>query len=166
MPSLRLHDEAALVDVGDHLAEPDLDAALLQRPLGRLAELGAERRQHLAGGVEQDDPRLAGVDAAEVLAQRAVGELGDLAGHLDPGRAGADDDEGQQPLDLLLGLGQLGELERAEDPAAQLEGVVDALHAGRELGEVVVAEVGLPGAGGDDQRVVRRDGLPARAPAR
>ena len=32
---------------------------------------------------------------------------------------------------------------------------------GRELGELVVAEVGLAGAGGDDQRVVRRDGLAA-----
>ena len=29
------------------------------------------------------------------------------------------------------------------------------LHARRELGELVVAEVGLPGAGGDDQAVVR-----------
>ena len=35
------------------------------------------------------------------------------------------------------------------------------LHARRELGEVVVAEVGLAGAGGDDQRVVGRHGLAA-----
>ena len=32
--------------------------------------------------------------------QRAVRQLGDLPGHLDAGRAGADDDEGHQPLDL------------------------------------------------------------------
>ena len=47
-------------------------------------------------------------------------------------------------------VGQLGELERAEDAAAQLERVVDALHARGELGELVVAEVGLAGAGRDD----------------
>ena len=38
---------------------------------------------------------------------------------------------------------------------AQLEGVVDALHARGVLGELVVAEVGLAGAGRDDQPVVR-----------
>ena len=108
-----------------------------------------------------------GVDRPEVLLQRAVRELGDLAGHLDAGRAGADDDEGQQVVDVLAAGGaELGHLEGAEDPAAQLEGVVDALHAGRELGEVVVAEVGLAGAGGDDQRVVRRHRRRGRAPAR
>ena len=88
------------------------------------------------------------------LLQRPVGELGDLAGHLHAGRAGADDHEGHQTVDLGLVGGQLGQLEGAEDPTAQLEGVVDALHARRELGEAVVAEVGLARAGGDDQLVV------------
>ena len=81
-----------------------------------------------------------------------MGELGDLAGHLDSGRAGADHDEGQQMVDVLAAAGaELGHLERAEDAPAQLEGVVDALHAGGVLGEVVVAEVGLGGAGGDEK---------------
>ena len=163
---LVLDVDAPLVDVDDHRAELHLDAELLQRVLGLLAELRAERRQHLRRRVEQDHPGLAGVDPAEVVAQRAVRELGDLAGHLDAGRAGADDHEGQQPLDLLLVVGDLGELEGAEDPAAQLEGVVDALHAGRELGELVVAEVGLAGAGRHDQRVVRRHRRPGSARAR
>ena len=123
-------------------------------------ELGAEGRQHLRGGVDEHDAGGAGVDRAEVLVERAVRELGDLAGHLHAGRAGADDHEGQQVVDVVAaGRPELGHLEGAEDPAAQLEGVVDALHAGGELGEVVVAEVGLAGAGGDQQRVVRRHGL-------
>ena len=58
-------------------------------------------------------------------------------------------------------LRQLGELEGAEDAAAQLEGVVDRLHAGRVAGELVVAEPRLPGAGGDEQAVVGRDALAA-----
>ena len=74
----------------------------------------------------------------------------------DAGRARADDDERHQAVDLGLVGGQLGQLEGAEDATARLEGVVDALHAGSELGEPVVAEVGLPGAGGADQLVLVR----------
>ena len=51
---------------------------------------------------------------------------------------------------------ELGELEGAEDPAAQLERVVDRLHARRVAGELVVAEVGLRRTGRDDQAVVRQ----------
>ncbi len=86
-----------------------------------------------------------------------VRELGDLAGHLHAGRTGADDDEGQQLLAPTGVTGPLGLLERTEDAAAQLQRVVDRLHARRELGEMVVAEVRLPGTRGDDQRVVRGD---------
>src|ERR671928_153344 len=46
---------------------------------------------------------------AEVAAQGAMRELGDLTGHLDAGRPRADDHEGHQPVDLGLVLGQLGE---------------------------------------------------------
>ena len=53
------------------------------------------------------------VDRAEVAAERVARELGDLAGHLDAGRAGADDDEGE-PGRAPLGVGlDLGGLERA-----------------------------------------------------
>ena len=160
---LELHLEAALVDLGDHAAEHHLDAELLELLLGLLAELGTEGRQHLRRGVDEDDARLPGVDRAEVLAQRVVRQLGDLAGHLHAGRTGADDDEGQQVVDVVTAGGtELGHLEGAEDAAAELEGVVDALHAGRELGEVVVAEVGLAGTGRHEQGVVRRDGVAAQ----
>ena len=95
-------------------------------------------------------------------------QLGDLPGHLDPGRAGADHDEGEQPVDLVGVAGdrrKLGPLERAEDPPTQLQRVVDVLHPGREPGEVVVAEVGLPGAGGHDEAVVAERDVPGH-PAR
>ena len=44
--------------------------------------------------------------------------------------------------------------------------VVDGLHARREGGEVVVAEVGLLRAGGDDEAVERRHRLHGRAASR
>jgi hypothetical protein len=53
----------------------------------------------------------------------------------------------------LLG-GHLGELEGPEDPATQLQGVVDALHPGRVLGELIVTEPRLRGPGGNDEMVV------------
>jgi len=118
-----------------------------------------ESGQHGRSGVEQHDSGPAGVDVAEVLAQRATGQLRDLTGHLHAGGPRADDDERHQPVDLLGRAGQLGPLERPEDPAAQLEGVVDRLHPGGELRELVVAEVGLPGTRRDEQGVVGGDRL-------
>ena len=83
-----------------------------------------------------------------------MGELGDLPRHLDAGRAGADDDEGEPappPLRIRLDLGRL---EGAEDAAADLERAVERLQLGRVRLPLVVAEVGVARAAGDDQRVV------------
>ena len=81
------------------------------------------------------------VDGAEVAAQRVARELGDLARHLDAGRAGADDDEREPgPPALRVGL-DLGRLEGAEDAAADLERAVERLQLGRARLPVVVAEV-------------------------
>ena len=114
----------------------------------------AERAEHRVERVDEDDARLAGIDVLVLPRQVPVGQLGDLPGHLDAGRARAHDDERHPALDLLrVGL-QVRQLERAEDPGAQFERVVDALHAGREVGVLVVAEVRLRRARGDDQGVV------------
>lgn len=83
-------------------------------------------------------------------------QLTDLADHLHTGRARAHHDEGEQPASLVLVLGELGQLETTEDPAPEFEGVVDGLHAGGVALEVVVSEIGLVGAGRDDQAVVRQ----------
>jgi hypothetical protein len=52
------------------------------------------------------------------------------------------------------------------EASAQLESVVDRLHAGCVPRELVVAEVGLTGSGRDDQRVVGRDSLAAHGGVR
>ena len=119
----------------------------------RLAPIGA---QHRRPRVEQDHPRLCRVDMAECAFQRLGGQLGDLARQLHPGRTRTDDGERQQLLAEDRIAGPFRQLERAEDAPAHFERVVDRLHAGRELREMVVAEIGLAGAGRDDQAVVRR----------
>ena len=78
----------------------------------------------------------------------------DLPGELDPGRAGADQGEGEPRPALLAGGQRLGHLERAKDPPADAQGVVDAFHPGGVGGELVVSEVGLLDPGGDEQIVV------------
>ena len=94
---------------------------------------------------------------AERTFESVVGEFGDLPGHLDAGGSGPDDGERQQLLTPRGITGALGLFERAKDAAAQLQCVIDRLHAGRPLREMVVAEVGLAGPRRDDQAVVRRD---------
>ncbi len=153
------HGDAGRVDVRDHPAEADVDPHVEEPSPGRPTQALPERGEDGVDRVDEDDAGLGRVDPAEVVAQRAVRQLGDLAGHLDAGRAGSDDDEGQGPLLLGRGPGQLGQLEGAEDATAQLEGVVDRLHPGRVGGELVVAEPRLPCAGGDEQRVVGGDVL-------
>ncbi len=156
VPSESLTRQPVAVDVGHHGAELNLDPHLLQPFLGPFAQLLAHRRQHRRCGVEQDHPGLGGVDVPEATAQRLICQFGDLPGHFDTGRTGAHHGEGQQLGAAHRIAGTLGLFERAEDTATEFQRVVDRLHAGSELGEMIVAEVGLPGAGRDDQAVVRR----------
>jgi hypothetical protein len=94
------------------------------------------------------------VRTAKVAAQGVLGELGDLAGHLDAGRAGADDDEGEpRLLPLEVGL-DFRCFERGEDAASDLECARKRLQLGRLRLPLVVAEVRVARAARDDQGVV------------
>ena len=86
--------------------------------------------------------------------QRLARELGDRAGELDAGRPAADDHEGQQRCALGRVGRALGLLERQQDAAADVDRVLDRLQARRERLPLVVAEIGVARAGGDDQVVV------------
>ena len=123
-----------------------------------LVALPESRSPKVASGslasVEQQHPDGGRIDVAELAAQRARRQLADLPGQLHTRRAGADDDD-REPTVALDRVGRrLGHLEGAEEAPAELQGVVDRLHARRVEGELVVAEVRLAGAGGDDQTVV------------
>ncbi len=137
-----------------------LHTQLPQRGGGLLRQRGAEGGERGVAAVEQEDPGVLGVDVPELRAQGTGGELADLSGELDPGGTGADHGEGEPPAELA-GVGRaLGELERPEHPATDRQRVVDGLHPGGPLRELVVPEVGLAHACGDDQVVVgQRDAL-------
>jgi hypothetical protein len=58
----------------------------------------------------------------------------------------------------------LGHLELGQDPVAQVPRVLDRLHPGGELGDVVVAEVRVGRARGDDEGVVgQSESAPVRS---
>ena len=94
------------------------------------------------------------VVAAIGRCEGAVSQLGQLASKLNTSRASADNDEGQQALALSRIVGQLGALKRADDAGTDFECVVDVLHARSKLGKVIIAEVGLASASGNQEVVV------------
>ena len=99
---------------------------------------------------------VAGSKVRKSRSQAAHRELADLARELDAGRSGADHRRSSTtPAARSGSVVDLGHLERAEDPPAQLERVVDRLHGRREERELVVTEVRLVHAGGHDEAVVR-----------
>ena len=111
--------------------------------------------EELGTGLDQDHPRVARVDVAKIARQREAGDLGDRARHLDSGRSAADDDEGHQRLApgriwLAIRL-----FERRQDAAADVERVLQGLQTRRVGRPLIVAEIGVVRAGGEDQIVVR-----------
>src|SRR5205085_11540978 len=127
-----------------------------------LLDEGAEDARR---ALEQDDARLLRVDAAELVGERVLGDLAHGAGHLDTGRAAADDDEAQPRMTFRLDGRTLGALECADDARADVERVGERLQSRRVTLPLVVAEVAVRRPGGDDQVIpgdrlaaVERDG--------
>ncbi|KAG1270542.1 hypothetical protein G6F66_013790 [Rhizopus arrhizus] len=81
-------------------------------------------------------------------------DLGQRAGQFDTGGAAADDGEPQPGGRFCRVRFGLGTLERQQQFAAQGDGIVQGFQAGRSIGPLVVAEVGVGGAGGQQQAVV------------
>ena len=102
---------------------------------------------------DQHDARLARVDAAKIVGQRFTREFGDRAGELDPGRAAADDDEGQLRRAQRSVALAFGALEGHQNSPAHRGRVLERLEAGREALPFVMAEIGVPGAGRQHQRI-------------
>ena len=91
---------------------------------------------------------------AEFVAQRVARDLGQRAGQFDAGGTTTDDGETQPrrlPGRVRFGLGAF---ERQQQLAAQCNGIVQRFQARGIIGPLVVAEVGVGSAGGQQQAVV------------
>ena len=116
---------------------------------------GGNARSTRSRRLDEEDARGACVHRAVLAVQDVLAELGDLPGHLDAGRAGADDDE-RQPrgtCGVVFVLG-LGGLEREQDAVAQVERAVERLQLRCVRRPVVVPEVRVARSACDDERVV------------
>ena len=93
------------------------------------------------------------IDAAKIVGQSLPGHFRDGAGHFHAGCAAADHYEGEQAPPLVGIVGEFGALECDQNAAANARRIFDALEARRELRPVVMAEIGMRGAGRDHQIV-------------
>ena len=116
---------------GDALAQPHRDAEALELQPRLLRKVRRIGRQHAVGAFDQHHARVARIEAAEFAAQGVPRDLGERAGELDAGRAGADDDEGE-PLRALRRVGlPLRALEGEQDARADLQRVLERLQPRR-----------------------------------
>ncbi len=117
-------------------------------------EIRRIRGQHARAAIEQEHAAFGGVDVAKVVAHVELRDVADGAGELDAGGAAADDDEVERRVPALLEHLPLGQFEGQQHAAANFDGVFDGLEAGRERLPLIVAEVGVRGAGGENEVVV------------
>ena len=135
-------------------SELDLDAHALQRARGIVRELLGKGRQHPQTGLDQDDARAARIDVAKVVPQSALRHLGDGAGHFHAGGAAADNDKVSNRSPLGVVFHHLGAFEGDQEAPPDLGRVGDVFQTGRVRRPIVVAEIGVGRAGGEDQIIV------------
>src|ERR1700693_6202940 len=117
----------AVADRGDGGACPHLDADP-REGLGRLCrEAGWKRRQQARARFEEHDTRLARVDGAKIALQDVAGYFPDGARELRARRTAADENECQERLPFPGVRLPLRLLEREQDPAADLQRILEAL---------------------------------------
>lgn len=142
---------------GDNLvnraAQPHLDAPSFEHAPGVAAEAAVERGQQPLARLDQDDPRPAQVEAGVVLGQHPAEQLGEGPRHLHAGRSATGDDDIELAVEGDGPLG-VGELELAEEVAAQGQGVVEGLESEGVLLNAGDTEGRRLGAGREDQLVV------------
>ena len=140
--AFRLDGDVAVADLDDRCRERGRHAERAQLGLRASRQPGdrspATRSAPRAAARGRGSCRPFGIRCADF-----AGELGDLPGHLDARRPGADDDERQKRIALRRVVLDLGSFERREDPVAQRERAVERLQLGRVQRPLVVAEVGV-----------------------
>lgn len=123
-----------------------------------LARLGGEifrkRGQHARTGFDQPHARLPRVDVAELVLECVAGDFGQSAGQFDAGGPAADHCKAQPGGACgRVGFGFCA-FEGQQQLAPQHQCVVQRFQARGVFGPLVVAEIGMGGAGGQQQHVV------------
>ena len=111
-------------------------------------------------GLDQQHARLLGINGAEVGRERLARQFDDGAGHFDPGRPAADDDDGEEPFALARIGFHLRAFEGEQQTAADLRGVIDRLQAGRISGPAIIAEIAMGRSGREHENVIGNVAVP------
>ena len=141
-------------DAGDLRFGVDFDTQMLECGFGLGGEILRIGGEHARAGVEQENATLGGIDVSKIMAHVELSDVADGAGQFDASGTTADDYEVERRVPALLKHLALGELEGQQHAAANLDRVFNGFEAGRERFPFVVAEVGVGGAGGQDEIVV------------
>jgi hypothetical protein len=132
---------------------PDFHTQRLEALAGVLALVFVEGFQDPLRALDEKDPELRGIDAAEVRAQRAVDQIGKGSCQLDPGGPSPDDGNRHEPAPLG-GIGrEFRAFEIREHGPAHALGIGERLQRKRVLRPFAPAEVRGARPGGE-QHVV------------
>ena len=125
----------------NHLgAGTDLHPQGLQLPRRVGRQILRERFQPALTGLDQND--LGGhLPQLMVLRQRLPAQFSDRAGHLYTSRPSADQHEGQQTIAFGTVPFDAGAFERQQNPAPQIQCIVQRLQTWRERPPLVMAEI-------------------------
>ncbi len=143
-----------LLHAGDARVDRDVDAEGGERLLSLRGELRRVRGQDARPPFDEEDAGLRRVDRAELATQRVARDLAERARELDSRGPGSDDHEREERAPLGGIRRRLRALEREQDAAPHLDRVLERLQARRRGLPIVVPEVVVAHAGGDDQDVV------------
>ena len=141
-------------DVLNRVGEPDLNAERFKLLDGFSREVLGVSGKDARAGLDEDNAGVLGVNVAEIVGERVLGELADGTGHFDAGRTAADDHECHVGEAAVGVLDFLGFLKGSEDAAANLKGVVEAFKSGGEGFPFGVAKIRMSGTCGQNEMVV------------
>lgn len=139
-----------LTRVPSRTSTPSLSTASLAARRQRLRRT----REHARSAFYEDNACGSGIDVAEIDRKRLACELCNGAGHLDPGRPAANDHKAQQAPPLPFIIAGLGALEGEQNAPPDVGRIVDLLEAGCELLPLLMIEISMRCAGGDDELVI------------
>lgn len=126
---------------------------------GNPRQFRRKTRQQARLALDQDNPGGFRIDAAKIARQRMHRELCQRAGEFNPGRTTADDHERQQSLSFNLIVALFGTFECDQNAPTHRRRLLDALQRRGYRRPIVVTEIRVPRARGDDEVVIEYPSL-------
>ena len=122
------------LDSVERRSDADVHSAAAQKLGGVVTQAGGDLGEDLGGGIDEDPVLWLGLQRW-VVAERVLNQVGKLRQRFHSRVAGPDEDEGQLPAAVALGVGGCGDLQPRQHVVPQTDRVAQRLEAERVLGE-------------------------------